>query len=89
MSYQSRRKKRAYQRAAAESRRKPDTARRWFLTLAKRPGRFDCCGRQFKRDDRILYRHQGHEIRCEGCGTRDGLPVRRSQRIDRATRAAA
>jgi hypothetical protein len=40
MSYESRQKKRRHKRveAKARQRRSPESARRWFLTLAKKPG---------------------------------------------------
>ena len=89
MSYESRRKKRNYKRAAAKSKRTGQSAGRWYLTVAKKPGRFGCCDRTFKRGERILYRNEPRSIRCEGCGTGNDSPVRRSQRFDRVTRAAA
>ena len=55
LSYESRKKKRAYKRieAKAKQRRTPESARRWFLTLAKKPGRFYCCGKRFDRGGEI------------------------------------
>jgi hypothetical protein len=85
VSYESRRKKRAFKRAAAKSRRQGDAPRRWWLTLAKKSGRFACCGRRFERGDEIVYRHEPREIRCVTCAERDGeLRFRASQRWERA-----
>lgn len=71
VSYESRKKKRAYKRAEARSRRSPETARRWFLTVAKKPGRFACCGRRFDRGAEVVYRHEPREVRCMRCADRD------------------
>jgi len=84
VSFESRRKKRAYKRATVKSRRTGESARRWFLTLAKKSGRFVCCGRRFEQGDEILYRHEPREVRCPGCAEREGLGFRRSQRWERA-----
>jgi hypothetical protein len=73
MSYQSRQKKRRYKRTEARARkqRTAETARRWFLTVAKRPGRFDRCRQMFKRGDAIVYRHEPRTVRCQRCAERD------------------
>ena len=90
MSFQSRQKKRMYKRieGKAKKRRTADTARRWFLTLAKKPGRFSCCGKQFGRDAEIVYRHEPREMRCVRCAERleDSKGFRPSLRWDRARR---
>ena len=73
MSFQSRQKKRRYKRieAKARQRRSPESARRWFLTVAKKPGRHSCCGTGFERGAEIVYRHEPREIRCLSCADRD------------------
>jgi hypothetical protein len=69
MSYESRQKKRRHKRieARAKQRRSPESARRWFLTLAKKPGKFACCGAGFERGAEIVYRHEPREVRCVRC----------------------
>jgi hypothetical protein len=57
--------------AVARRNRTKDTARRWFLTIAKRPGRFDCCRQTFKRGDAIVFRYEPGAIRCQRCAERD------------------
>jgi hypothetical protein len=91
MSYQSRQKKRRYKRVERKAKRTGDTSRRWFLTIAKRPGRFDCCRRTFARGDAIVYRHEPRTIRCQGCAARDpeSASARQSLRYDQARRSAA
>jgi hypothetical protein len=87
MSYESRQKKRHHKRTEAKARQKrsPDAARRWFLTVAKHPGRFACCGRRFERGAEIVYRHEPREVRCVGCAERDpdSQRFRASQRWER------
>lgn len=91
MSFESRQKKRRHKRAVAKSRRIGKSSGRWFLTVAKRPGRFGCCSRPFKRGDAIVYRHEPKMIRCEGCAARDpeSAGARPSLRYDQVRRAAA
>ncbi len=92
MSFQSRQKKRRYKRVEAKNRaarRAPETARRWFLTLAKKPGRFACCGRRFERGAEVVYRHEPREVRCLRCADRERVPYRPSIRWERANRKAA
>jgi hypothetical protein len=86
MSYESRKKKRRHKRFEQKRRRAPETAKRWFLTLAKKPGRFDCCGDRFDRGAEIVYRHEPREFRCVGCAGRAGLKYRLSMRWERAKR---
>ena len=86
MSFQSRQKKRRYKRIEQKQRRAPETAKRWFLTLAKKPGKFDCCGIGFDRGAEIVYRHEPREFRCQRCADREGLKYRASQRWERARR---
>jgi hypothetical protein len=88
VSFQSRQKKRRHKRieAKARQRRTPESARRWFLTLAKKPGRFACCGAGFERGAEIVYRHEPREVRCQRCADRDGLRYRLSLRWERAKR---
>jgi hypothetical protein len=73
VSYQSREKKRRHKRveARARQRRSPESARRWFLTLAKKPGKFGCCGQGFERGGEIVYRHEPREVRCLRCAESD------------------
>jgi hypothetical protein len=73
MSYESRQKRRRHKRieAKARQRRSPESAKRWFLTLAKQSGRFGCCGRRFERGAEIVYRHEPREVRCARCADRD------------------
>jgi hypothetical protein len=73
MSYESRQKKRKYKRieAKAKKRRTPESARRWFLTLAKTPGKFDCCGKRFERGGEIVFRYEPRSVRCVACASRD------------------
>jgi hypothetical protein len=73
MSYESRKRKRANKRieARARSKRTEETARRWFLTIAKAAGRFGCCGRRFDRGDEIVFRYQPKTVRCVACASRD------------------
>jgi hypothetical protein len=73
MSYESRQKKRRHKRIEAKARQRPspESARRWFLTLAKKPGRFTCCGVGFDRGAEIAYRHEPREVRCVSCAESD------------------
>jgi hypothetical protein len=93
VSYESRQKKRRHKRidAKARQRRAPETARRWFLTLAKKPGKFACCGDRFERGAEIVYRHDPRETRCVRCAERleDSKEFRPSLRWERARRAEA
>lgn len=38
----------------ARSNRSTETAGRWFLTLAQKPGRYSCCGTRFARGAEIV-----------------------------------
>jgi hypothetical protein len=93
VSYQSRVKKRRYKRVAAKVRRSrsAESAGRWFLTLAKRPGKFSCCGRRFERGGEIVFRKQPHTIRSVRCADPDpeSKGYRTSLRYDKAKRKAA
>jgi hypothetical protein len=73
MSYNSRKKKRKYKRlqVRARSARTEETARRFFLTLAKKPGKFGCCGKRFDRGDEIVFRYEPRSVRCVDCARRD------------------
>src|SRR5215208_2312635 len=73
MSYSSRQRKRRYKRIAAKMKRSrtSESAHRWFLTVAKKPGRCSCCRRSFKRGSEIVYRHEPKEVRCLRCGQRE------------------
>jgi hypothetical protein len=90
MSYESRVKKRRYKRieAKAKQRRTPESSRRWFLTLAKKPGRFGCCGDSFERGAEIVYRHEPRTVRCVRCadGLEDSKGATPSLRWERAKR---
>ena len=89
MSYESRVKKRRHKRVERKRRRTPASAGRWFLTLAKKPGRFDCCGDRFERGAEIVYRHEPREVRCVRCADRDPeCRYRPSIRWERAKRVA-
>jgi hypothetical protein len=92
VSYQSRQKKRRFKRLERSQRRASETARRWFLTLAKKPGRFDCCGDRFERGAEIVYRHEPREVRRQRCPDRDpecsyqlSLRWERSRRVPKVT----
>jgi hypothetical protein len=87
MSYESRKKKRRHKRFEQKRRRAPETAKRWFLTLAKKPGRFDCCGDGFERGAEIVFRFEPSSVHCQRCADRDGLRYRPSLRWERANRA--
>jgi hypothetical protein len=86
VSYQSRVKKRAHKRAEAKTkRRSPETAQRWFLTLAKKPGKCGSCRTGFKRGAEIVYRHEPRTVRCLRCADRDpDCRYRASQRWEKA-----
>jgi hypothetical protein len=88
VSFQSRQKKRRYKRIEARSRpkRTPETAQRWFLTVAKNPGRYMCCGERFERGAELVYRAQPREVRCVRCASRleDSKGYRPSLRWERA-----
>jgi hypothetical protein len=73
VSYESRKKKRQYKGIEADTKRRrtPESARRWFLTLAKKPGKFECCGKRFEHGAEIVYRHEPREVRCVRCADRD------------------
>jgi hypothetical protein len=71
MSYESRAKKRRYKRIAAKQRRSSASAERWFLTLAKKPGRCSRCRIGFERGAEIVYKHVDREVRCLSCGERE------------------
>jgi hypothetical protein len=88
MSYESRVKKRRHKRVEGQRRRAPETAGRWFLTLAKKPGRFGCCGDRFERGAEIVYRHEPREVRCMRCADRGGVKYRPSLRWERKQRVA-
>ena len=94
MSYESRQKKRRHKRieAKARQRRSPESARRWFLTISKQAGTFNCCGLRFERGAEIVYRHEPRELRCLSCADRDPecsyRPSIRWERKNRVPRAA-
>ena len=71
MSYESRQKKRRHKRIEKGSRRAPETAKRWFLTLAKKPGKYMCCGDGFERGADLVYRHEPRAVRCVRCADKD------------------
>jgi hypothetical protein len=90
MSYQSRQRKRRYKRLEAQAKRKRSagTAQRWFLTLARKPGKCGRCGDGFGRGAEIVYRHEGRDVRCLHCADRDpeARSYRASMRWERARR---
>jgi hypothetical protein len=92
MSYESRQKKRRHKRMEQKAKRgrSSETATRWYLTIAKRPGRFDCCRQTFARGDAIVYRHEPRETRCLRCAERleDSKGYRPSIRWERKQRVA-
>jgi ribosomal protein S27E len=69
VSYASREKKRKHKRIEKKARRSrsAETARRWFLIVAKKPGRCSICRTGFGRGAQVVYRHEGREVRCERC----------------------
>jgi hypothetical protein len=73
VSYQSRVKKRRHKRVVAKARRRrnAETAARWFLIVAKRPGRCSVCRSEFDRGAEIVYCRVGREVRCLRCGERE------------------
>jgi ribosomal protein S27E len=90
MSFQSREKKRRHKAAAksAKHNRSSETARRWFLTLARKPGQCATCPVRFGRGAEIVYRHEPREVRCIRCATRleDSKGYRPSLRWEKARR---
>jgi hypothetical protein len=86
MSYESRQKKRRHKRVERKRRRTPETARRWFLMLSKKPGRFDCCGTRFERGADIVFRFEPRSVHCQRCADRAGIKYRLSLRWERARR---
>jgi ribosomal protein S27E len=92
VSYQSRQKKRRHKRteAKARQRRSSESARSWFLTLAKQPGKYMCCRDRFERGAEIVYRHEPRAVRCVRCAERleDSRGFRTSIRWERKQRVA-
>lgn len=94
MSFKSREKRRRGKleskiaSARARTNRTEETARRWFLTLARKPGRCSCCGDRFERGAEVVYRHEPREVRCLRCASRleDSRGFRPSLRWERAKR---
>jgi hypothetical protein len=86
VSYESRQKKRKYKRVERRRRWAPETARRWFLTVAKKPGRFDCCGDRFDRGAELVFRFEPRAVHCVRCADRAGTKYRPSLRWERAKR---
>jgi hypothetical protein len=74
--------------AGARRNRAPETARRWFLTLARTGGRCACCDGRFVKGAEIVYRHEPRETRCVRCASRleDSKGFRPSIRWERANR---
>lgn len=91
MSFQSRQKKRRYKAAVARSkRRSPETAKRWFLTIARKPGRCAVRGDRLAGGAEVVYRHEPRETRCVRCASRleDSKGYRPSIRWEREQRVA-
>lgn len=86
MSFQSRQRKRKYKRLEAQARRKRSagTAQRWYLTLAKRPGKCAGCGDRFERGADIVFRHEPMATLCVRCADRQKILARPSLRWERA-----
>jgi hypothetical protein len=72
----------------ARANRTGETARRWFLTLARKPGRFDCCGDRFERGGELVYRHEPRSTLCVRCASKhpEASKARPSIRWERAHR---
>jgi hypothetical protein len=91
MSFQSRQKKRKYKAAVARSkRRSPETAKRWFLTIAHKPGACARCGDRLAGGAEVVYRHEPRETRCLRCASllEDSKGYRPSLRWERKQRVA-
>jgi len=90
MSFQSREKKRRYNRAVKKSKREhaAETAGRWFLTFARKTASCAYCGIGLAAKGEIVYRHRPREIRCVRCAGRleDSRGYRPSLRWERARR---
>jgi len=75
VSYQSRDKKRRYKAATKKAKKKAfrssDTAKRWFLTIARKDCCCACCSVVLRRGRDIVYRHEPKEIRCLRCAERN------------------
>jgi hypothetical protein len=88
VSWQSREKKRRYKRAVKKAKRTyaEESARRWYLTLAKKKTACACCGRVIGPGGEMVYRHEPREIRCLPCASRDpeSKAWRRSLRWEKA-----
>ena len=91
VSYESRAKKRKYKAAVKKARRHRwrETARRWFLTLARKDTRCELCATLIHRRREIVYRHEPRAVRCLGCADRDPeCSYRPSIRWERKQRVA-
>jgi hypothetical protein len=88
VSYESRQKRRRYKRIERRRKRTPESAKRWFLTVAKKPGKYMCCGERFDRGAELVYRHEPREVRCIRCAGRleDSKEYRPSVRWEKAQR---
>ena len=90
VSFQSREKKRRYKAAVKKSKRthSAETARRWFLTIARKPGVGATCGDRLAGGAEVVYRHEPRETRCVRCASRleDSKGFRASMRWERAKR---
>jgi hypothetical protein len=91
MSYESRQKRRRYKRieAKAKRQRSSGTSGRWFLIVAKHPGRCSVCRTVLGRGDEVVYRRDGQLLRCVSCASSDpeSRGFRPSLRWERAKRA--
>ena len=91
MSFESREKKRRYKAAVKKSRRRsPETAKRCFLTIARKPGVCARCGDRLAGGAEVVYRHEPRETRCLRCAERleDSKGYRLSIRWERKQRVA-
>jgi ribosomal protein S27E len=90
VSFKSREKKRRYKAAVKKSKQRhaPETARRWFLTIARKPGACARCGDKLAGGAEVVYRHEPREVRCLRCADRleDSKGYRPSLRWERARR---
>ena len=63
---------RKYKAAVKKSKRthSSETAKRWFLTIARTPGACARCGDKLAGGAEVVYRHEPRETRCVRCASR-------------------